>query len=428
MKKIFKSFLNHSRQSTALFIELVIVTIIGWIVIEPVAVNTSLALIPTGYDHDKIVSMIFSNFDYQSEEYDSTLHDSKSEKERLLTRIREIPEVESATYTSYQSFESGSSSSTGFKADSIYGLQGDDNWCSAYIIQYMPNTDFFTTFGIKDANGMPFNEPEVDSRSYIVSKTLAKTRYANNNALGQDLYERSENLDYATPIVGITEDALYRKSSARVAVMFAPIKDTNFDISLNGVALRLRDGVNARTFIDRLTSDISKYRIGNTYLTHPVLMTDKSNENFQKQSRDLAKGWIVLAFFLANVILGVAGTFYIQSRSRAASSGVMRAFGATRRQVQWQIVGEALILVVIAWALGSLLYMGYIIIADVELVAYSEKIVRIVNPMWFDKALSRYGIVGGVVLILLLLVSLFGVWFPARKISRVSPVDALRDE
>lgn len=427
MKQILKSLKAHRKQSAALFIEIVIVTIIGWIVIEPVAVDTSMSLIPAGYDYERLVNVTFSNFDHQSEEYDSTLNDTGQERQRLLTLIREHPEVESATYTTYQTYESGSSSSTGFEADSIYGLDNDSKWISSYIIQYVPKTDFFSTFGIKDANGNSFAEPEVDDKSFVVSETLARALYANKSAIGQDLYSYDEEEGH-TPIVGIIRDSPYRKSDGRRQVMFKPVDGREINWHVSGITLRLKDGVNPRVFADKLTSEINRYRAGNTYLTHPVLMSDERDTVFAEQSRSLAKGWIVLSFFLVNVILGVAGTFYIQFRTRTAESGVMRAFGATRGRVEWCIVGEALLTVIFAWVVGSILYLAYLHFAHVEFENDADLIVRMINPMWFDTAWSRNSIVGGLVLLLLLFSTLIGVWLPARKIGRVAPVDALRDE
>lgn len=427
MKQILKSLKAHRKQSAALFIEIVIVTVIGWIVIEPVAVETSLSLIPAGYDYQKLVSVTFSNFDFQSEEYDSTLNDPTRERQRLLTMVREHPEVESATYTTYQTYESGSSSSNGFEADSIYGLDNDSKWISTYIIEYVPKTDFFSTFGIKDANGKQFIEPAVDDKSFIVSHTLAKARYANESAMGKDLYDYDEKFGHS-PIVGIIRDTPYRKSDGRRQVMLKTVSNNEFNWGVSGITMRLKDGVNPRVFADKLTSEINKYRVGNTYITHPVLMADERDAVFAEKSRSLAKGWIILSFFLVNVILGVAGTFYIQCRTRTSEAGVMRAFGATRGKIEWGIVGEALLTVVLAWAVGSLLYLAYLHFAHVEFENDTSLIVRMLNPMWFDSAWTRNSIVGGLVLLLLLLSTLLGVWLPARKIGRVAPVDALRDE
>lgn len=429
MKQVFKSLIAHRAQSFALFVEIVIVTIIGWITIEPVAVKTSLALIPADYDYVKLIKVKFSNFDYQSEEYDSTLDDKKS-RHRLLDMIRELPEVESATFSSYTSFESTSSSSISLPVDSAYNIKNEDNnHIGALIVDYVPGSDFFKTFGIKASTGDDIEEPDNDGNSYIISNTLAKARYAEKSAIGQNLYTYNEDDgDKPTPIIGVTTDIPYRKSQGRMPVLFLPIKPKQTNWFAEGITMRLKDGVNPRVFADKLTTELFSFRSGNTYLSHPQLYTDLRDEIFAEDSRQLTKGWIILTFFLANVLLGVAGTFYIQCRARANDAGVMRAFGATRGKIEWGIVGEALLTVVLAWTLGSLLYLAYLHFAHVEFENDTSLIVRMLNPMWFDSAWTRNSIVGGLVLLLLLLSTLLGVWLPARKIGRVNPVDALRDE
>ena len=41
---------------------------------------------------------------------------------------------------------------------------------------------------------------------------------------------------------------------------------------------------------------------------------------------------------------------------------------------------------------------------------------------------SHFAIISGIVYVLILLCTLIGSYLPARKVSRVEPVDALRDE
>lgn len=429
MKHILKSLIAHSSQSIALFVEIVIVTIIGWLAIEPVAVKTSLSLIPAGYDYEKLVNVKFANFDHQSEDYDSITNVTES-KQRLLGMIRELPEIELATFSAYCCFESGSVSSYSLSVDSAYNISNeDDRYIGAMIVDYIPDTDFFKTFGIKASTGEDFDEPENDGNSFIVTNTLARARYAVKSAIGQNLFDYDEeDGDEPTPITGVLQDMPYRKSNGRTPVMFRALTPEHIGWYAEGIAMRLKDGVNPRVFADKLTTELSNFRNGNTYLSHVQLYTDMRDEIFADDGRELTKGWIILIFFLANVILGVAGTFYIQCRARTADAGVMRAFGATRGKVEWNIIGEAILTVVFAWAVGSILYLAYLHFAHVEFGHEVGLMTRMLNPMWFDSAWSRNCIVGGLVLLLLLLSTLLGVWLPARKIGRVNPVDALRDE
>lgn len=430
MKLIVKSIFAHRAQSAALFVEIMIVTVIGWIVLEPVAIETSIALIPSNYDYDRLVSIKINTLGKSSEKYDPEACSDKDAFYRLLDMIRSHPEVERATLSAYQSFESGSRAMSGFLTDSAYNLDADNNGIGTNMIQYVPSTDYFATYGIKTPDGKPFKEPVATENSFIVSETLAKARYAKENPIGRNLYSYDPTADdeHPTPIVGIIADTPYRKGEGRIPVAFRIITEEMLGWYVEGLTVRLKEGVNPRVFVDNLLNDIDHYRAGNKYLTHPILLSDKRKEVSADTDRQLTQKWIILAFFLVNVVLGVAGTFYIQCRTRTADSGVMRAFGATGSDIRRSIIGEACSIVTTAWLAGSLLYIAYLHIASVEFEYDTMRIVEILNPMWYDAEWSRLSIIGGLVLILLIIATLLGVWLPARKISSVNPVDALRDE
>ncbi len=423
---IFKSIIGNWKKSVGLFIEIIIVTVIGWILIEPVAIMTTIISMPPNYDYDRLVTVDFSSLDENTYDYDSTANDSKAViYQRLLSLIRQRLEVELATFRTSYDFDSGSSWITGFPADTtFYTIDDDDKLLSTALIGYVPGTDYFATYGIKDADGNTFVEPENDGYSYIVSQTLAKGKYPTKSAIGQNLYELTEEDNSPTPIVGITADIPLRKSQGRTALAFfasSPGKST-------GVTIRLKDGVNPRQFLDNFSTQLSDYKIGNIYLSDPELMTDLREKTIQHINKDLMQNWIMVIFFLINVLIGIAGTFFIQCRSRIADAGVMRAFGASRSRIEWSIVGEACVTVLMAWLVGTGLYFIYLHFANPDVDIEVSKAIQIIRPMWYDTATIRHAIVGGCVLILLLISALIGVWLPARKVGRVPIIDSLRDE
>lgn len=428
MRIIFKSMIGHWKKSIGLTIELIIVTVIGWILIDPVAMMTSMVSIPSNYDYDRLVTAKFSTLDINTYDYDSTANENQSVYyQRILDLIRQHPEVEYATFCGSLGFESDSYWGVGFPADStFYDLDAQDIEISTTYISYVPGTDYFATYGIKDPDGNPFVEPENDGTGYIVTQTLAKGKYPVKSAIGQNLFELTEEVTAPTPILGITADTPYRKSQGRTAVAFYPCKLN--ENSVNGITIRVKDGVNPRRFLDDLTTQISIYKIGNIYLSEPELMADKREKTMDHIDKKLTQNWVMVIFFIVNVILGIAGTFYIQCRSRISDAGVMRAFGASRRRIEWSIIGEACITVILAWLIGSAIYFIYLHFSDIEIDTEVGKAIQMIKPMWYDTALSRYTIIGGSVLILLLISAIIGVCLPARRVGRVAIVDSLRDE
>lgn len=425
---IFKSILANWKKSLALSIELIIVTIIGWLLIDPVAMKTSLVSIPADYDYDRLVTTTFSTLDENTFDYDSTANEKESVYyQRILNLVRQHPEVEKATFCGSLDLESDSYWGVGFTADTVFfDLHSPNHEISAAYISYIPGTDYFATYGIKDPEGNQFVEPENDGTGYIVTETLAKGMFPTKSAIGQNLYEIDEQDNSPTPIIGITANVPYRKATGRTALVFFPTSPNGGRI--DGITMRVKEGVNPRNFLDKFTTEISDYKVGNIYLSEPELMSDRREKTMEHIDKELAPNWILLIFFLVNVILGVAGTFYIQCRGRIADAGVMRAFGANRRQIEWGIVGEACFIVFLAWLIGTGIYFIYLHFSDAQIYSEVGKVIQIIRPMWYDTASTRYPIIGACVLILLLISAIIGVFLPARRVGRVPIVDSLRDE
>lgn len=429
MTQIFKSIFGKNTRSMALLIEIVIVTVIGWIVIEPVAVDTTTALIPAGYDFDRLVMVTIARLDSESPDFDQS--ENKDDKEglfsHLLNMARQRQGVENATYAYYQSFEMDGRSSNSSRADSSYSAKGiEDRYFNMTCIEYMPKTEFFATFGIKDANGKPFQEPDNDGNRYIISNSVAKAVYPDSTAIGRELFAPSEWRPAST-VVGVTQDVPYNKGDGRIGTYYAA-RDWNGWTLPYAIVMRLGEGVNPRAFIEKLTADLSQYRSGNLYLTHPIYMSDKRDEIFSEKQRALTQKWIIVAFFLINVLLGVAGTFYVQCKTRIPDAGVMRSFGATRRRIVCNIVGEALVTTAIGWLIGSAIYLIYLKYQGFPMESDATEVIRYIRPVWHDTKLGRYSVIGGIILLLLLATSALGAWLPARKVGRVPIVDSLRDE
>ncbi|MDE5813585.1 MAG: ABC transporter permease [Muribaculaceae bacterium] len=430
MKQILKSIIARPGRSVGLLIEIIIITVIGWMVIEPMAVKISIVLTPAGYDYERLVKMTLSNIDRASEKYDSLFPSDKEHRNTAYARLRRQlllhPDVEKATFVYYQGFENTSYSGNQVKPDTtVYRLEGD-NALSVTTITYKPGTDFFETFGIKDVYGNPFTEPHNDGNSYIASRTIAKAISPKASVIGKNLFNWDSNSE-PTPIIAVTADMPYRKGDGRRAVFFEadPEKDWS---KPNGITVRLKTGVNPRAFIESITSDLSRYRSGNVYLTHPQYMADMRNDVFASQQRELTQKWIIVVFFLVNMFLGIAGSFYVQCKARIPDAGVMRAFGATRKRVEGSIIGEACLLAFAGWMLGSIIALIYLKSQGFPMETDADLLTQIINPVWHDTKLGRYSVIGGIILLLLLVTSALGAWLPARKVGRVPIVDSLRDE
>ena len=89
---------------------------------------------------------------------------------------------------------------------------------------------------------------------------------------------------------------------------------------------------------------------------------------------------------------------------------------------------EGCIITVLAWATGCMLYLQYAMnngLADKERLAFSTEVLP---RDWATNFTIHFIVISSIVLVLVLAVVLAGIYVPARRISHVNPVDALRDE
>ncbi|MDE7124972.1 MAG: hypothetical protein K2O12_00620, partial [Muribaculaceae bacterium] len=150
IKLAIKNLWARRSSNIWLTIELVAVTIIAWMIIDPVVVRVYDATRPLGYDRDRLVQLWFSSYDSLSTRYDRSSADSATcvthiyELQRVAGRL---PQVESVTFTSeYYSPESQS-----INLNTIYGA----DTLSALESYFIPESRFLTTIGAKSVEGSP---------------------------------------------------------------------------------------------------------------------------------------------------------------------------------------------------------------------------------------------------------------------------------
>jgi predicted permease len=130
----------------------------------------------------------------------------------------------------------------------------------------------------------------------------------------------------------------------------------------------------------------------------------------ERMLADLAGGFGVLAIALAS--LGIFGVMSYAVTQRTREIGVRMALGATRVSVLWMVLRETLSL--FAWGLA----MGI-----PAILAYG----RFVTSLLYDVRPADPATIAGAAALLAAVAVLAG-YVPARRASRIAPVDALRQE
>lgn len=127
--------------------------------------------------------------------------------------------------------------------------------------------------------------------------------------------------------------------------------------------------------------------------------------------------YIILAFLAAPSLLALINTLAINVIERTREIGLVRAVGATRKQVQRLILLESILLATLGTGLGILvgLWLGSVMISALKVIGFS-------TPYYFP-ALD--------ILVTIAVGLIFGViaaWLPARQAARLSVITALQYE
>ena len=193
------------------------------------------------------------------------------------------------------------------------------------------------------------------------------------------------------------------------------------------ILLRLKEGVSMQRFLHEFKPwMVKELRAGNLF-ARSVQSYDKLIEDGEAGGataiyrRNLA----MAAFFLINLCLGVIGTFWLQTRTRREEVGVILSFGGTPGYIVRLLMGEGVVLTFIAVLTGCLLYLQYALKEGLE---KGSGWIDSTEIYWVTDFAQHFLIVSFIVFFIMLVVVLAGIYIPARKISRIPPTEALRDE
>lgn len=432
-KLIIRNILAHRLRYCWVFVELCLVALISWPILDKIIVNQTILSVPDGYDIDRLAIFSFNEYPKESNRHsgiEKTSEEKFDDIIRIIDRVRADDRVESATVINYLCFSKMALASTTLHGADTTRVSG-----SYFTVQFWPGTDFFKTFGIRDGAdpSKPFVEPPMSGRNIIVSRSVADYLYPGENAVGKYLEAFNSNVDPEkySEITGLTADALYRQSLARTPIVYKTRKPKNADPDDMSGVIRLKPGINVNRFIEDYAPVVARELGSGDIYTHSLkpyselkkyITVSLANEQFISVS--------MAVFFLVNILLCMVGTFYLQTRRRAGETGVLRAFGATRGFILTEMLGEGFVMTTLAWLFGCGLYLFHLKHGgDLAIINnFTGEAGKEMMPMWVDDFNTHFAVVSLIIYSVMLVAVLSGIYIPARRISRINPVDALRDE
>jgi predicted permease len=355
--------------------------------------------VDTGYDRDHV---LLARVDPRSSSY--TVAELPALYTRLVEELGRLPGVVavSMSATMFSGRSRGVFSVEGYTPTRDEQMTTLKNWVTS---------DYFRTVGlaIKEGRGFGPEDSANSRRVSVINETMARRYFRNQNPIGKRLSWGSSNFDAdGFEIVGVVGDARYndvRDESLNMAYILA----TQTERYVENVQVRVEGNPTALTNAVRKALRESEPRLA-------VGTIETLNSRIARSiGVERLLGWLTTAFGAAALglaCLGLYGTISYAVRRRTAELGIRIALGADGVAVQWLIMREALLLVLVGGAVGLL---------------FAFFAARAVGGLLYATAPSdpvAYGTAAGV----LVVVCAFAAYIPAWRASRLNPIVALRME
>ena len=427
-KLILKNLWSRRRRNGWLLAELILVAILSWYIFDPVMVVTYERHLPLGYDADRLCMVSVTMFPQEASGYEPQAADSASLVQaylNLVDRVRRHPDVEQATPVLSFVYPGAMGIGT-----SSFIAEGDSVAHTALFIEFLPHTHFFETYGFQSGKGSMSAAQLSDLDNgyyYIMTEDLLEGMFRTHTYRNQRCWKVTGTDTCYTAVKGTVKVCKYLSDKRPVPIVFMPLQNPDIRSRLDNmrIVVRLKEGVRMGRFLhDFRPLMLRQLRIGNLY-ARELQSYDEINAAREFDSTMLYRCNLSIAlFFLVNLCLGVIGTFWMQTRTRREEVGVMLSFGATPHRIRLLLLGEGTALTTLATFIGCFIYLQY---AFSEGLNMGNSLAEVVID-WIDNFGLHFFLVSLMVYVILLLVVWIGIYIPARRISSISPTEALRDE
>ena len=424
--------------SVWLFLELVVITVVAWVVIDPAVVNLYYMNQPVGYDSDRLVYVEVTRiYDSDGTDFYDAIKRMNEYLPRLAEKLKATDDIENVY--GYENAYSAVSS----RYTSLRLICREHDTIRVSSVTFCEGWHFFETYGLRTLPGSPSVEElsklTRTSRQVVLSESAAKAIFGTTEGVvGRSITEpgQGENIPEPMTVAGVVEDVQHVRFGSARSTLYAPTQPNYYTKYL---VLRLRKGVKPERYVEEHARDVVNMaktpfmRISKIMPYEEFLLADDLKGGLpQKTNMNLA----LALFFLVNLSLAVIGTVWLQAKRRTEECGVRRAFGATKVRLLLSFLAEGALLATVAVLIGCIIYFNYAYsgyevqdgLESFKMYTSQMNMPPLSDLTWVDHFWPHFLIVSAVVYIIILCTVLIGTAIPALKIINTKVTDALRDE
>ena len=414
-KKLLAQIKNEWRTNLWLAIELLLVSVVMWWVIDNLYCIGATYFEPRGFnvDHCYLIEMghlTEKSPDFQEKPYQEKMDDILE----LANRLRQRPEIEAVSLSQNSYPYNGSNSWTSIR------LVDDTLEAGGSLILRNVSPDFVKVFRYEGANGETSEQlAEMLERgemiasdnvfTYAYKRPLPMTNYVGRRFYWQNDTTFSLQLGASMKVVRYSDFQAARTSRSILLKRTMWAEDAE-------LCVRVRADQDV-DFIERLKADSEKqFRVGNIYISNIRSFKD-IRRNFQQfQYNGVRDAITTVVFLLVNIFLGLLGTFWFRTQQRKGEIALHKAHGATNQMVFTRLLSEGWLLLLIVTPIALLIDFN---LAYAELNSWRNG-----TTLEWDRLLFC----GGISFALIALMIAIGIGIPARKAMKINPAEALHNE
>ena len=414
-KKLLAQIKNEWRTNLWLAIELLLVSVVMWWVIDNLYCIGATYFEPRGFnvDHCYLIEMghlTEKSPDFQEKPYQEKMDDILE----LANRLRQRPEIEAVSLSQNSYPYNGSNSWTSIR------LVDDTLEAGGSLILRNVSPDFVKVFRYEGANGETSEQlADMLERgemiasdnvfTYAYKRPLPMTNYVGRRFYWQNDTTFSLQLGASMKVVRYSDFQAARTSRSILLKRTMWAEDAE-------LCVRVRADQDV-DFIERLKADSEKqFRVGNIYISNIRSFKD-IRRNFQQfQYNGVRDAITTVVFLLVNIFLGLLGTFWFRTQQRKGEIALHKAHGATNGMVFTRLLSEGWLLLLIITPIALIIDFN---LAYAELNAWRNG-----TTLEWDRLLFC----GGISFALIALMIAIGIGIPARKAMKIDPAEALHNE
>jgi predicted permease len=328
-------------------------------------------------------------------------------QEQIEDRVQTIPGVQSDSFAFFTFSEGAWSDEVLFQGIPRTPANSDQ------AVFNITGKGFFATMGIQLIEGRLFNAQDTQNspKVAVINETLARHFFPNGSAIGHR-FGIGETPDHPgeKEVIGVVKDAKYTalNEGTLMAAYFPCTQNPGF---YGNFAVRYAPGANQHEIVSRTRHAIAEIN-SNILVNNVGSLEEQVDDSIAAQSliARLSGFFGILAVFLA--CIGIYGLLSYSVASRTSELGIRLALGAQSHMVLWMILRECILLLVLGLSIG---------------IPVALSSTRIVKSLLYDLSpLDPMAI--SIAIAAVTVMTIAAAWLPARRATKIDPMQALRAE